>query len=306
MFAHIDLIKFLCLSMSYFISTIIFHHTVLCRMYHKIPIVYRQRTLCDCFIMFLTRYIFVLLIGIRREDFDSFSSKILSIIPFVSRINARLNNPWTPSKVTGTRDDHFRNNLKRHLGMTSNNIPCMLTQQVGNGEQVCGAHILPCKTAEFIYVDLSMTVEPIDVEHPDLPRVDDLNSPRNGLFLAKNVEREFDLLRLSFVPKDVLHPNQFKMVIWSDKSRNVPIWEGHAHKIGQYEGCTLILNGHDPFRRALSFQAYQAHGHARGPPEECHQEFGTPPSNFITMRSQLEANYETSYREEVLSEDEDE
>jgi hypothetical protein len=228
------------------------------------------------------------------------------MVPFVSRINARLNNPWTPSKVTGTRDDHFRNNLKRHLGITGNNIPCMLTRQVGNGEQVCGAHILPCSTAEDIYLDLNMTVEPIDVEHPDRPRVDDLNCPRNGLFLAKNVEKEFDLLHLSFVPKDLLHPKLFKMVIWSDGSRDRPIWDGHAHVIGQYEGCTLTLDKHNPFRRALSFQAYQAHEHSRGSPKDRHQEFGTPPSNFITMRSRLEADYETSFREEVLYEDEDE
>ena len=214
------------------------------------------------------------------------------MVPFVSRINARLNNPWTPSKVTGTRDDHFRNNLKKHLGITGNNIPCMLTRRVGNGEQVCGAHILPCSTPEHTFFDLNMTV-------------DDLNSPRNGLFLSKNVEIEFDLLHLSFVPKDVLHPNLFKMVIWSDKSRYKPIWDGHDDLIGQYEGCTLTLDGHKPFRRALSFQAYQAHEHARGRSEDRHQEFGTPPSNFSTMRSLLEAAYETAYREEVSSEYED-
>ena len=234
--------------------------------------------------------------GITREAFDAFFSNVVSKIdalaPYVSRINARLNNPWTPSKITGKRDDHFRNNLKLHCRITDNNIPCMLTGEIGNGEQVCGAHILPCSTAEHIFLDLSMTV-------------DDLNNPRNGLFLSKNVELEFDCLRLSFVPKDLLHPNLFKMVIWSDASRYKPIWDGHEHVIGQYEGCTLNLNGHDPFRRALSFQAYQAHQHTRGSPDDLHPEFGTPPSTFITMRSQLEANYETAYREEVLSEDED-
>ena len=234
------------------------------------------------------------MVGVTREDFYALSSKLDVMIPFVTRINARLNNPWTPSKVTGTRDDHFRNNLKKHLGITGNNIPCMLTGQVGNGEQVCAAHILPCSTTDNIYLDLRMTLS-------------DLNSPRNGLFLSKNVEIEFDLLRLSFVPKDVLHPYELKMVIWSEESRTKFIWDGHEHMIGQYEGCTLTLHDHYPFRRALSFQAYQAHEHARGLAEDRHREFGTPPSNFIEMRLRLEANYETSYREEVLlSEDEDE
>jgi hypothetical protein len=40
-FAHINLIKSLCLSMSHFISTIIIHHTVLRRMFHKLPIIDR-------------------------------------------------------------------------------------------------------------------------------------------------------------------------------------------------------------------------------------------------------------------------
>jgi hypothetical protein len=40
-FAHINLIKSFRLSMSHFISTIIIHHTVLRRMFHKIPIIDR-------------------------------------------------------------------------------------------------------------------------------------------------------------------------------------------------------------------------------------------------------------------------
>ena len=216
-----------------------------------------------------------------------------ALVPFVARVNLKLNNPWTPSKVTGTRGDNFRKILKSHLGIEGNNIPCMLTGQVGNGDQVCGAHILPCSTEECIYDDLSMTIQ-------------DLNCPRNGLFLARNVEKEFDLLNLSFVATDVLRPKVFKMVIWAESCRYRSIWEGHAHVIGQYEGCTLELDGHEPFRRALSFQAYQAHANARGRPEDRHPEFGTPPSAFITMRSRLEECYETSYREEAVSADVDE
>ena len=100
----------------------------------------------------------------------------------------------------------------------------------------------------------------------------------------------------------ILHPNDFKMVIWCDETRDKSLWDGHANVIGQYEGCTLALNGHDPFRRALSYQAYLAHENSRLPPEARHEEFGTPPSNFISLRSQLKENYQTSYREEVVQE----
>ena len=133
------------------------------------------------------------------------------MVPFVNRINDRLFNPWSPSQVSGTRDENFRNKLKTSIGITGNNIPCMLTLEEGNDEQVCAAHILPCSTADNIFVDLNMTL-------------DDLNSPRNGLFLSKNVEKEFDLLHLSFVPKDLLHPKLFKIVIWYDHSRSKSIW----------------------------------------------------------------------------------
>ena len=230
------------------------------------------------------------LIPCSRLICAEFIEVMKALVPFVSRVNLKLNNP---NKVSGTRGDDFRKTLKIHLGIEGNNIPCMLTGQVGNGDQVCGAHILPCSTEEYIYDDLSMSI-------------DDLNCPRNGLFLARNVEKQFDLLNLSFVATDVLRPKLFKMVIWVDKCRNKPIWDRHAHLIGQYEGCTLILDGHEPFRRALSFQAYQAHTNARGLPEDLHQEFGTPPSKFITMRSRLEGHYETAFREEVLSQDDDE
>jgi hypothetical protein len=218
---------------------------------------------------------------------------IKALVPFVSRVNLKLNNPWTPSIVTGTRNDDFRQLLKAQLGIEGNNISCMLTGQVGNGDQVCGAHILPCSTEKYLCDELNMTI-------------DDLNSPRNGLFLARNVEREFDSLNLSFVVADVLHPNVFKMVIWADECRYKPIWNRHLHAIGQYESCTLILNDHKPFRRALSFQAYQAHTNARGSPARLPPEFGTPPSSFNTMRRQLEGYYETAFREEVAeSEPED-
>lgn len=208
-----------------------------------------------------------------------------TIVPVVARLNARAYNPWTPSQISGSRDNNFRENLKAHLKITSNNIPCMLTREIGNGDQVCAAHILPCSTRQDIFQDLSMDVT-------------DLNSCRNGLFLAKNIELEFDRLHLSFVPRDVLNPTMLKMVIWTEATRNIPIWDGHPDMIGQYEGCTLNLGPHLPFRRALSYQAYQAHTFLRSS-EIVPMEFGTPPSSFINMRSSLEAHLITSYREEV-------
>eukprot|EP01036_Dinobryon_divergens_P028472 gene28472-37422_t len=82
---------------------------------------------------------------------------------------------------------------------------------------------------------------------------------RNGLWLARNIEKSFDTLRLSFVPQDILHPRTLILVIWDEDTRMTPIWDVHQDLIGQYEGCSLQLGGHEPFRRALSYQAYLAH-----------------------------------------------
>ncbi len=164
-----------------------------------------------------------------------------AIVPFIARVNNRLFNPYSPSKITGTRDDQFRAILKKHFGHTkkNNNIKCMLTRRFGNGDQVCAAHILTASSDEDIYSSLGMNFA-------------DLNSPRNGLWLARNVEKAFDALLLSFIPRDVLHPLSLALIIWDDDARMTPIWDDHQDLIGQYEGCSLQLHRHKPFRRALS------------------------------------------------------
>ena len=168
----------------------------------------------------------------------------------------------------------------------------MLTTSIlGDADQVCATHILPASSHEEIYSSLGMTSA-------------DLNSIRNGLWLARNIEMSFDALRLSFVPKDILHPRTLKQVIWDEVARMTPIWDGHQDLIGQYDGCSLQLGGHEPFRRALSYQAYLAHSNYMNkllPVDNvsCPAEFGTPPSSFIVITDMLVAQFDTSVREEL-------
>ena len=49
------------------------------------------------------------------------------------------------------------------------------------------------------------------------------------------------------------------MQIWDNRCRELPIYEGSKRKIGEFDGHVLNLGRHQPFRRALSFQAYQAY-----------------------------------------------
>jgi hypothetical protein len=114
------------------------------------------------------------------------------------------------------------------------------------------------------------------------------------LFLSKGVEKAFDKLQISFIPVDILNPSSFKMKIWDDACRTLPIWEGSTHLIMNFEGSILNLMGHKPFRRCLSYQAYQAyinHPKLLGLPLDPPAYFGTPerPSLDVTCVDNFQA-----------------
>ena len=67
----------------------------------------------------------------------------------------------------------------------------MLPGEEGNGLEVVAAHIIPASTRPKILAGIPMTME-------------ELQSPRNGLFLAKEVQAAFDRLQISFIPQDIL------------------------------------------------------------------------------------------------------
>ena len=122
----------------------------------------------------------------------------------------------------------------------------MVSGHVGTGDQVCAAHIVPCSSDASKLAFIGLTI-------------DDVNSPRNGLFLAKNVEVAFDKLQLSFI-KTMLFYDRLYLKIWDDSCRSVPIWPGHTTlTIGDLDGRELVLGPHRPFKRALSYRTYQAY-----------------------------------------------
>ena len=169
-------------------------------------------------------------------------------------------NSYTPSKISTKRPQNERRKFSRSVtgvecsnivspaGETQLFVKCMLTGEFGYGEQVVVAHLIPCSTTENILSKLHM-------------KVIDVNSSRNALFLSRNIELCFDKLQLSFVPIDILHPSTLKMQIWDESIRSRPIFDGSKLIIASFDGAELMLNGHNPFLRCLSYQAFQAWNH---------------------------------------------
>ncbi|KAJ1429309.1 hypothetical protein B484DRAFT_396449 [Ochromonadaceae sp. CCMP2298] len=91
----------------------------------------------------------------------------------------------------------------------------------------------------------------------------DIENIRNSILLCKGIEEAFDHKFISFVPTDKpFSNNRYKLHIWVDAIKTEPIYEGAALSIGSFDGTALDLTvgttPHNPFKRALSYQAFRA------------------------------------------------
>jgi hypothetical protein len=118
---------------------------------------------------------------------------------------------------------------------------CWLTGPNSSSNKV--AHILPDSTPKVI-LDLLK-----------LPREfrNDTSAKRwNFMILRNDVEEAFDTKKISFVPIDLFHPNEFKLKIW--------VKDGLMEDVLKLEGCKLnVPLGIELSRRALSYQALMAY-----------------------------------------------
>lgn len=174
-------------------------------------------------------------------------------------MSADANNPWKGSVVSASVDDEFRMKLKRAT-KSMKFQKCMVT---GEKKDVIAAHILPRRTDLDIVKKLSLTK-------------DDINSPRNGIFLCKGIEEAFDNLRISFYRTNPLSLS-LHLKIWDDSVRGESIYKGSMKNIGDYEGHPLNLRDHKPFMRCLSYHSYIAYKKSNLLEKEFPQCFGTPP-----------------------------
>jgi hypothetical protein len=212
-------------------------------------------------------------------------SEIIPIVPVVLKLSAVQNNFWTPSVLSSGRSSRFRRKLTKSVGDTTTaGAVCMVSGHVGTGDQVRAAHIVPCSSDASKLAFIGLTI-------------DDVNSPRNGLFLAKNVEMAFDKLQLSFI-KTKLFYDRLYLKIWDDSCRSVPIWPGHATTIGDLDGRELVLGAHKPFKRALSFQSYQAYMHCTTVGKVMPEPYGTPEAQ-CDARVQADAWYKAEQLRDI-------
>jgi hypothetical protein len=151
------------------------------------------------------------------------------------------------SETKASELNDLRTNFYKYCGFKNETAACMIS---GLNGKLKLAHILPRRTKQSIRESLGMEIE-------------DMNSFRNLLLLACNIEDAFDRLKLSFIQKNALDTTLI-LKIWDDSIRTQQIWPGSTQTIGMYEGSALNLSlpigiyELEPFRRCLSYQALMA------------------------------------------------
>lgn len=178
-----------------------------------------------------------------RREFDSLNR----IIPVVCELSMNDANLWTPSVISGGRGNHYRKHLMKEMKHKKQAL-CMVTNKRGNGDQVICAHLIPCKAPQHKINRLSI-------------HINQLNSSPNTVFWCKGIETMYETLQASFVQlnplRDTLH-----LKLWTEEAKNTPIWKGSSVTLRKFDGAPLQLNGHCIWKRALSFQAFEAFIHS--------------------------------------------
>ena len=157
------------------------------------------------------------------------------------------------------KSNNLRSMFLNHYELNAETAQCMITKTFastasrGGQSSVILAHLLPRSTKMCVLDVLGMHMGNID-------------TIRNSLLLCKGIEEAFDRKQVSFVPvDDPFVDGQFKMMIWEDKFKTTPIYEGSLQTLGEFENAPLdlVVNGtkHEVFRRVLSYQAYMACRH---------------------------------------------
>jgi hypothetical protein len=153
-------------------------------------------------------------------------------------------NPWLAMTETDrSRVRNLRDAVFKELGIDNTTASCWLTGTLHKTKALKMAHIFPDSTKRKVYESLKL----------DKEFRNNVQAPRwNFMILREDIEEAFDSLRVSFVPRDVCHVNNFVLKVWdpTDVGEVIRNLDGHPlHVPSEKYLC----------RRALSYQTLCAY-----------------------------------------------
>lgn len=185
----------------------------------------------------------------RTEELENFEEVMTRLIKVLKKVEEALTSDcYDGIASAGKLID--KDAYVSESGVSKASLKCMVSgTQVHDA--VIVAYIIPRSARQAEMVPLGMLR-------------DDIDSIRNTLLLCKDIKRAFERKLISFVPVDnPFSPNRYKLHIWVDSIKSMPIYAGSPLRIGDFadKPLDLVVSGtytHDPFQRALSYQAYCA------------------------------------------------
>ena len=204
-------------------------------------------------------------------------------------------NPWfNMAETDQSKTSKLRLKVMNRLQKLKCPFECMLTK-CQDIHKLKVAHILPDSTKKSIMNDLKL---------PSCFRNDTEAQKWNFMILRNDIEEAFDSLKISFVPTNILQPNDFYLNIIDRDSLDSDITGLEGSKLNVPEGISLS-------RRALSYQAYMAYIQAtyNDPSVDLNLPLDFWSSEYDSrdaVRDRLAGLVTSSIRDESLEVDEDE
>jgi hypothetical protein len=179
---------------------------------------------------------------------DKVEEKVVSIDGRTKAIEFEANyvkyNPWLDTSSRDSRVKQLRGKVLKVVGSEL----CWLTGL----EKTKIAHILPDSTKRCVLKKLRL---------PDNFKNNHDAKPWNFLVLDEVLEEAFDRMRISFVPKGVIHTSTFYLTINDQSCLKEKLTDGKSC-IGDYVGKVLqVPESIEVSRRALSYQALMSYIH---------------------------------------------
>ena len=174
-------------------------------------------------------------------------------------LDADIGRPWRKLPIGSRRRvAKFYKKLQWNRTMlTKVRLQCMASCVWSyDPRKIVACRILPKSTSRNILDSLGLTRA-------------DINSPRNMLLLARNIQRSFEMQKLTFLlDEDGMTTEMglcFRLKIWDSTIKDKPIFNGSKMTIGDCDGKMFRFYSDEniPFVRALSLHAQRTYERAK-------------------------------------------